>query len=185
MSQLTPDLELFPPHPSQDPTSPDNAALSQLEENLRPITPRRQALILLSSFLTICITIGFNQSYGVFQSYYTSSAQTLLPENAKEQGAWIAFIGTFGAGLTWGGSIVVNPLMARVRDVRWLTVMGVVFMSAGFGGAGFGSEVSYGGLLCTTHSPFRPEFLGSWSSGIFAMTEQYNYHSFPSLKQEC
>jgi hypothetical protein len=51
-------------------------------------------------------------------------------------------VGTLGAGLTWGGSIVVNPLMARVRDVRWLTVTGVVCMSAGFGLASFGREVS-------------------------------------------
>jgi hypothetical protein len=50
-------------------------------------------------------------------------------------------VGTLGAGLTWGGSIVVNPLMARVRDVRWLTVSGVVCMSAGFGLASFGREV--------------------------------------------
>jgi hypothetical protein len=151
MSQPTPDLELSHPHhdPSStapprhyDPSSsPTHTSQSQLEQDLVPVTPKRQLLILLSSFLTICITIGFNQSYGVFQSYYVSDAQTLLPEDAREQGAWIAFVGTLGAGLTWGGSIVVNPLMARVRDVRWLTVIGVVCMSAGLGGASFGSQV--------------------------------------------
>jgi hypothetical protein len=148
MSETLSESELSPRDPSgtgnaaQDESFPDHASPSQTQDNLRPITPRRQAFILLSSFLTICITIGFNQSYGVFQSYYTSPGQTLLPEDAQDQSAWIAFVGTLGAGLTWGGSIVINPLMARVRDVRWLTVTGVVCMSAGFGLASFGREVS-------------------------------------------
>ena len=148
MSQTLSETELSPRHPSSatNPAQRDSS-LSQTLDTLRPITPRRQALILLSSFLTICITIGFNQSYGVFQSYYTSPSQTLLPEDAQVQSAWIAFVGTLGAGLTWGGSIFVNPLMARVRDVRWLTVTGAVCMSAGFGLASFGRKVSLGFLF--------------------------------------
>jgi drug/metabolite transporter (DMT)-like permease len=122
------------------PESPDNASTSH---ELRPVTQRRQILILLSSFLTICITIGFNQSYGVFQSYYTSSEQDMLPPDAQSQSALIAFVGTLGAGLTWGGSIVVNPLMARVKDVRYLTVGGVLCMSAGFGLASLSTQVRY------------------------------------------
>jgi hypothetical protein len=153
MSQTISETELTPHRPS--PTrnaAQDDPSPSQTLDALRPITPRRQAVILLSSFLTICITIGFNQSYGVFQSYYTSPSQTLLPEAARAQSAWVAFVGALGAGLTWGGSIFVNPLMARVRDVRWLTVTGVVFMSAGFGLASFGSEVSFGeGGFCLCH----------------------------------
>jgi hypothetical protein len=154
MPQTISETELSPHNPSptpdaaEDDPSPAHASPSQTQDNLRPITPRRQALILLSSFLTICITIGFNQSYGVFQSYYASPSQTLLPADAQAQSAWIAFVGTLGAGLTWGGSIVINPLMARVRDVRWLTVTGVVCMSAGFGLASFGREVSLGVCLC-------------------------------------
>jgi hypothetical protein len=148
MSQAIPETELSPQHPPTIPNpDPDqDTSPSQLEEHLPPVPPRRQGFILLSSFLTICITIGFNQSYGVFQSYYVSDTQTLLPPEAQSQGAWIAFVGTLGAGLTWGGSIVVNPLMARVKDVRLLTVTGVVCMSAGFGGASFASQV--GGSLC-------------------------------------
>lgn len=163
MSQTLSETELSPRGPSdagQDDSSPDHASPSQTQDNLRPITPRRQALILLSSFLTICITIGFNQSYGVFQSYYTSPGQTLLPEVAQDQTAWIAFVGTLGAGLTWGGSIVVNPLMARVRDVRWLTVTGVVCMSAGFGLASFGREVSSALIGVTSFPPL--ELIGDW-----------------------
>lgn len=125
--------------------SPANA--SDTADELLPVTQRRQVLILLSSFLTICITIGFNQSYGVFQSYYNSSEQDMLSPEAQSQGALIAFVGTLGAGLTWGGSIVVNPLMARVTDVRVLTVTGVVCMSAGFGLASLGTQVSEEGFL--------------------------------------
>ncbi len=178
MSQIISETELSPrpPSPSQEVTIPSHASAldpsnnnnnnttndddddnnnndSSLLPPLRPVTPRRQALILLSSFLTICVTIGFNQSYGVFQSYYTSPGQTLLRQppataatvaaDARTQGAWIAFVGTLGAGLTWAGSVAVNPLMARVRDVRWLTVAGVVCMSAGFGLASLASEVSW------------------------------------------
>src|ERR1700738_4337698 len=115
MSQATEEIDLAS-QPSDQENSPENATSSH---ELRPVTQRRQILILLSSFLTICITIGFNQSYGVFQSYYVSPSQDMLPPAAQSQSAWIAFVGTLGAGLTWGGSVVVNPLMARVRDVRW------------------------------------------------------------------
>jgi drug/metabolite transporter (DMT)-like permease len=119
----------------------DNDANSFSAADLAPVTRKKKMFILISSFLTICITIGFNQSYGVFQSYYTSAGQDILPAGSEKQGALIAFVGTLGAGLTWGGSIVVNPLMARVKDVRFLTVAGVVCMSAGFGLASLSSKV--------------------------------------------
>ncbi|KAJ8064672.1 hypothetical protein OCU04_006993 [Sclerotinia nivalis] len=67
---------------------------------LRPITRQRQIIILISSFLTICITIGLNQSYGVFQSYYISPTQTMLPRTTGNEGALVAFVGTIGSGLT-------------------------------------------------------------------------------------
>ena len=110
---------------------------------LRPITKQRQMVILISSFLTICITIGFNQSYGVFQSYYTSSAQTMLPKSTQNQSALVAFVGTLGYGLTWVGSIVVNPVMARLglAGTRALCVLGVLIMSLGFGLASLSTQV--------------------------------------------
>lgn len=139
-------------HPLSSPTQPEEQTLSDTHSfsaaDLAPVTGRRQALILVSSFLTICITIGFNQSYGVFQSYYTSPGQKILPSAAEKQSALIAFVGTLGAGLTWGGSIAVNPLMARVKDVRYLTVTGVVLMSLGFGLASLSSQVSVLSCYC-------------------------------------
>lgn len=123
---------------------------SQIEPNtsvttseLRPITRQRQILVLISSFLTIFITIGFNQAYGVFQSYYISPTQTMLPKSTSQDSALVAFVGTLGYGLTWGGSIFVNPIMARLRvkGTRWLGVTGVVGMSAGFGLASLSTQV--------------------------------------------
>jgi hypothetical protein len=114
--------------------------------DLRPITRQRQILVLISSFLTIIMTIGFSQAYGVFQSYYTSPTQTLLSTNSTS-GALVAFVGTLGYGLTWGGSIVVNPIMARLerrfgaKGTRGLGVLGSVLMSLGFGLASLSTEV--------------------------------------------
>ena len=120
-----------------EPTSADMAT------DLSPITRQRQILVLISAFLTIVVTIGFNQAYGVFQSYYISSSQTMLPKSTSQDSALVAFVGTLGYGLTWGGSILVNPLMARlgVKGTRWLGVAGVLGMSAGFGLASFSTQV--------------------------------------------
>jgi hypothetical protein len=111
---------------------------------LRPITRTRQILVLISGFLTICITIGFNQAYGVFQNYYISPTQTMLPKTTGNESALVAFIGTLGYGLTWGGSIFVNPAMARLgaRGTRGLGILGVFFMSLGFGLASLSTQVS-------------------------------------------
>lgn len=109
---------------------------------LLPVTRRKQCQVLISSFLTICITIGFNQAYGVFQGYYVSDEARILPPSQAKDGAMVAFIGTLGTGLTWGGSIVVNPLMARIKDKRYITVSGVLIMSLGFGLASCATQVS-------------------------------------------
>ncbi|TVY83645.1 Aspyridones efflux protein apdF [Lachnellula suecica] len=124
-------------------SSPANASLSNLAAELRPTTKQRQILVLISSFLTICITIGFNQAYGVFQNYYISDDQTMLPKSTKNDSALVAFVGTLGAGLTWGGSIVVNPIIARlgIKATRGISVLGVLFMSLGFGLASLGTQV--------------------------------------------
>jgi hypothetical protein len=86
-----------------------NASTSALN-GLRPITKQRQMLVLVSAFLTVAVTIGFNQSYGVFQSYYMSDTQDMLPKSTKNQPALVAFVGTLGYGLTWAGSIAINPV---------------------------------------------------------------------------
>ena len=122
-------------------TDEDNAAVGNIAHQLPPVTKRQQITILISSFLTVCITIGFNQSYGVFQSYYISEGSGILPAAQAKNSALVAFVGTLGAGLTWGGSVVVNPLMARSKDARVIPVVGVLLMSLGFGLASLSTEV--------------------------------------------
>lgn len=136
-----------------DSPNPDHDEIDTLASNLRPITRHRQILVLISSFLTICITIGFNQAYGVFQSYYISADQTMLPKSTTQDSALVAFIGTLGYGLTWGGSIIVNPIMARfgVRGNKCLGVLGVLCMSLGFGLASLSTQVSSTSLFLTFH----------------------------------
>lgn len=132
-----------------------------VQQALLPTTRKRQIVVLISAFCTVFQTIGklvdtaieacfnhiagINQAYGVFQNYYVSTAgspDSILPPSQASNKALVAFIGTLAAGLTWGGSIFVNPLMARTKDLRWLTLAGVLLMSLGYGLAGFSTRVS-------------------------------------------
>ncbi|RYP16622.1 hypothetical protein DL765_005013 [Monosporascus sp. GIB2] len=45
---------------------------------LSPISRKKQAAVLFSAFMTIALTIGYNQCFGVFQEYYLSSSQDIL-----------------------------------------------------------------------------------------------------------
>jgi drug/metabolite transporter (DMT)-like permease len=123
--------------------SPRHDSSLDADIELRPVTPKRQIGVLISSFVTICITIGFDQAYGVFQNYYISPTQTFLPKSTRNESALVAFVGTLGYGLTWAGSIVVNPTMARlgVRGTRWLGILGVFCMSLGFALASLSTQV--------------------------------------------
>ncbi|PMD49089.1 MFS general substrate transporter [Hyaloscypha variabilis F] len=134
-------------------SQPDDGSSAAVE--LRPVTRQKQILVLNSGFLTICIVVGFNQAYGVFQGYYTSKSQTILPPSASSSGALLAFVGTLGSGLTWGGSIFVNPLLSRVEGKtflhlsgrKWITITGVLLMSTGFLLASFATQIYH--LLLT------------------------------------
>ncbi len=140
MVSTTSAIELTTLRSNQDEENPTTSAVASNE--LHPTTSRRQLLVLISSFLTICITIGLNQSYGVFQSYYTSPSQTIL-STSNSSSALTAFIGTLGYGLTWSGSIFVNPILARLsaKGTRWLCVVGVLCMSLGLGLASLCTQV--------------------------------------------
>ncbi|KAI9836895.1 MAG: hypothetical protein M1819_001060 [Sarea resinae] len=128
--------------PDAEAQGPEATSTDNVAHQLLPITRKRQIAVLTTSFLTICITIGLNQSYGVFQSYYVSDdKRSILPPSQRENGALVAFVGSLGSGLTWGGSIAVNPLMARVKDTRYITVLGVIFMSLGLGLASLATQV--------------------------------------------
>lgn len=90
---------------------------------LLPISRKKQAAVLFSAFMTTALTIGYNQSFGVFQQYYLSPSQdVLIPSPASQASpptALLAFVGTLCYGLTWAGGIVVNPVIARLEHGRW------------------------------------------------------------------
>ena len=128
---------------------------------LPPVSRSQQASVLLASFLAIALSIGYNQCYGVFQEYYKSDGQDVLRLAAGEQKpstALLAFVGTLGAGLTWAGSIFVNPWLSRAEHAaavsrnasahtsvllspRGITLAGVALMALGFLLASFSTRV--------------------------------------------
>ncbi|KIH92544.1 major facilitator superfamily transporter monocarboxylate [Sporothrix brasiliensis 5110] len=92
---------------------------------LPPVSRGQQASVLVAAFLAIALSIGYNQCYGVFQEYYLSANQNVLKVTTlasstaaapqQRSTALLAFVGTLGAGLTWAGSIFVNPWLSRVE----------------------------------------------------------------------
>lgn len=134
---------------------------------LPPISRRKQAAVLCSAFVTIALTIGYNQCFGVFQEYYLSSSQdVLVPSPASQVSpptALLAFVGSLCYGLTWGGGILVNPVISRLEHGNWaptppltrlwgrgimhlltprtITISGVLMVAAGFTLASFSSSI--------------------------------------------
>ena len=121
-------------------TPPENA-----QPALRPVTRRRQLTVLIGAFFAVFLTIGINQSYGVYLAYYlttgSSDVDPFLSRSETANKAMLAFVGTLGAGLTWGGSIFVNPIMARTKDLRKITAVGAVLIAAGYILASFCDKV--------------------------------------------
>ena len=103
---------------------------------MRPVSRKRQTIILFCAFFDVFVTIGLNQAYGVFLNYYladgSSGKDPFLPKSEVSSKAMLAFVGTLAAGLTWGGSIFVNPIMARSKDPRWITGAGAILLGAGY-----------------------------------------------------
>ncbi|KAI1380606.1 major facilitator superfamily domain-containing protein [Hypoxylon crocopeplum] len=134
---------------------------------LPPISRRKQAVVLLSAFMTIALTIGYNQCFGVFQEYYLSSSQDIIVPSPASQAspptALLAFVGTLCYGLTWAGGILVNPVISRIEHGTWtlttpstrlwrrrimrlltprtITISGVLIMTVGFTLASFSSSI--------------------------------------------
>ncbi|KAH7911622.1 major facilitator superfamily domain-containing protein [Hygrophoropsis aurantiaca] len=102
-------------------------------------TKTYQALLLVSGFLMIFHVIGINSVFGVFQEYYTSPESNI--PGAIGQDALVSLAGTIGTGLTWAGSIFVNPWMEHVRDVRIITMLGVFVTSLGLIMASFNTQL--------------------------------------------
>ncbi|KAM0806104.1 monocarboxylate transporter [Usnea florida] len=105
------------------------------------------SVVRICAFFAVFQTIGPNLSYGVFQTFYTASDQSILYPQEGSNKALIAFIGTLAAGLTWGGSIYVNPLMSRFPNPKHLAVPGCLLMSTAFLLASFSTKTYH--LLLT------------------------------------
>lgn len=95
---------------------------------LRP-TRRYQCALLLAGFMTTFQTIGMNQSYGIFQSYYSSVDSPIA--DTRGQYAMVSLIGTIGGGLTWSGSIFVSLIISSGCDLRLMCLSGATIMSLG------------------------------------------------------
>lgn len=134
---------------------------------LPPVSRKKQSIVLFSAFLTIALTIGYNQCYGVFQEFYLSSSQDVLTPSPASQArpptAFLSFVGTLCYGLTWAGGIFVNPALSRIEDGTWanntsasrlrrrrilrlltpktITTLGVFMMSVGFALASLATSI--------------------------------------------
>ncbi|KAF8265753.1 major facilitator superfamily domain-containing protein [Lactarius quietus] len=97
-------------------------------DGLRP-SRLYQSMLLLAGFMTTFQTIGMNQSFGVFQDYYTSSDSPIV--DARGQYAMVSLIGTIGSGLTWSGGIFVCLIISSGCDLRLMCLSGAAIMSLG------------------------------------------------------
>ncbi|KAI0263955.1 MFS general substrate transporter [Gloeopeniophorella convolvens] len=98
-----------------------------------------QALLLASGFMMCFQTIGINQTYGIFQEFYTSSRSSISDGPGND--AFVSLIGTIGGGLTWSGSIFVGPTMSRSSSLKPVCLSGAVVMSAGLILASFAKKL--------------------------------------------
>ncbi|KAL0579926.1 hypothetical protein V5O48_002097 [Marasmius crinis-equi] len=115
---------------------------SEVEEELQmppPTSRKYQAVLLLAGFMMIFQIIGINTTYGVYQEFYSSPRTNII--DAQGQDALVSLVGTIGSGLTWSGSIFVNPLMTRVKNVKLVSLAGAFIMSLGLVLASFSTRL--------------------------------------------
>ncbi|KAI0029491.1 major facilitator superfamily domain-containing protein [Vararia minispora EC-137] len=97
-----------------------------------------RTLLLLAGFMMIFQTIGINQTYGIFQEFYTSQESNIL--DAAGNDALVSLVGTIGSGLTWSGCILVSPLLSLNRP-KIISLVGAILMSLGIVLASFASKL--------------------------------------------
>jgi hypothetical protein len=75
------------------------------------------------------------------QELYTSpSGGTIV--DALGHDALVSLVGTIASGLTWSGGVFVNPMIARVENLKIITLTGVLIMSLGLILASFSTRAS-------------------------------------------
>ncbi|KAI0778864.1 MFS general substrate transporter [Trametes elegans] len=119
--------------------------LGQTTEMTEPAEPAPQpsqmyqCLLVFSGFMMTFHVIGINSIYGIFQEFYTSPATNI--KGAEGQDALVSLVGTIGSGLTWSGSIFVNPMIRRTENVKLISMTGAFIMSVGIFTASFCSQL--------------------------------------------
>ncbi|KAI9066472.1 MFS general substrate transporter [Trametes sanguinea] len=98
-----------------------------------------QCLLVFAGFMMTFHVIGINSIYGLFQEFYTSSETNIT--GAQGQDALVSLVGTIGSGLTWSGSIFVNPMIRRFDNVKLISMAGAFIMSLGIFTASFCTQL--------------------------------------------
>ncbi|KAI0800538.1 MFS general substrate transporter [Fomes fomentarius] len=133
-------LRTFPTHNTSDAIARTsrNGQESEPTHNIEP-SRNYQYLLVLAGFMMTFHVIGINSIYGLFQEFYTSPETNI--KNAEGQDALVSLVGTIGSGLTWSGSIFVNPLIGRYDNVKFISIAGAFIMSTGIILASFSSQL--------------------------------------------
>ncbi|KAI0640143.1 MFS general substrate transporter [Trametes polyzona] len=140
-------LRTFHSHTSQIESAPQASSSGQVVHHAVtdatdvPSQPSQtyQCLLVFAGFMMTFHVIGINSIYGLFQEFYTSPETNI--RNAQGQDALVSLVGTIGGGLTWSGSIFVNPMIRRIDNVKLISVAGAFIMSVGIFLASFCSEL--------------------------------------------
>ncbi|KAJ3710677.1 monocarboxylate transporter [Lentinula raphanica] len=109
------------------------------EQIIAPPTRIYQTMLVLAGSMMIFHIIGLNQVFGIFQEFYTSSQSNI--KGAQGQDALVSLVGSIGTGLTWSGSIIMNPLIARIDNIKLVTLTGAFIMSLGLVLASFATHI--------------------------------------------
>ncbi|KAI0003801.1 major facilitator superfamily domain-containing protein [Russula compacta] len=116
---------------------------TQSTEDLDPEYPRStrlyQCVLVFAGFMTTFQTIGANQTYGIFEEFYTSSQSNIV--DGPGHYAATSLIGTIGGGLTWSGSLFVSLIISRGYDLSLMCLTGSALMSLGFILASFATRL--------------------------------------------
>ncbi|KAI0673848.1 MFS general substrate transporter [Trametes maxima] len=122
---------------------PNNITGSETERNQSPDATRPsqtyQCLLVFAGFMMTFHVIGINSIYGLFQEFYTSPESNI--KGAVGQDALVSLVGTIGSGLTWSGSIYVNPMIRRFDNVKLISLAGAFIMSLGIFTASFCTQL--------------------------------------------
>ncbi|KAH9897700.1 MFS general substrate transporter [Cubamyces lactineus] len=130
--------------PRRNESSSIHGTNAQVNENGEPPdisqpSQTYQCLLVFAGFMMTFHVIGINSIYGLFQEFYTSADTNIV--GAQGQDALVSLVGTIGSGLTWSGSVFVNPMIRRFDNVKLISLAGAFVMSIGLFTASFCTQL--------------------------------------------